>query len=534
MVKRLGYILIIASLLWLAACAPKPTPAAPTEAPTAAPTKAPTAAPTEAPTAAPAAPTEAPTAAPTPTAVTKLPDLGGREIVVAVENAYPPYNFIDKETGEGAGWDYDAWRAICKLLNCKPTFKETAWEGIFEAAAAGEFDVAADGITITEERKKTVAFSDPYMRYGQVVLVNADETEIKDKDTLAALTDKVVGVQLGTTNEATAIEIVGEARVKSFDTFDGAVVALMAGDVDAVIIDSTAASGFIAQNPGKLKIAGDKFTSEELGFVFKQGSELIEPVNAALAALKADGTLDGLYIKWFERPDLGGREIVVAVENAYPPYNFIDKETGEGAGWDYDAWRAICKLLNCKPIFKETAWEGIFEAAAAGEFDVAADGITITEERKKTVAFSDPYMRYGQVVLVNADETEIKDKDTLAALTDKVVGVQLGTTNEATAIEIVGEARVKSFDTFDGAVVALMAGDVDAVIIDSTAASGFIAQNPGKLKIAGDKFTSEELGFVFKQGSELIEPVNAALAALKADGTLDALYTKWFEEYKPQ
>jgi branched-chain amino acid transport system substrate-binding protein len=231
--------------------------------------------------------------------------------------------------------------------------------------------------------------------------------------------------------------------------------------------------------------------------------------------------------------DLGGREVVVAIENAYPPYNYIDEETGEGVGWDYDAWNAICKLINCQPTFKEVAWDGIFEAAAAGEFDVAADGITITEERKKVVAFSDAYMLYGQVVLVNADEADITDKDSLAALTDKLVGVQLGTTNEATAIEIVGEERVKSFDTFDGSVVALMAGDVDAVIIDSTAASGYIARNPGKLKVAGEKFTSEELGFVFQQGSDLIEPTNAALAAFKADGTLDALYTKWFEEYQP-
>ena len=164
---------------------------------------------------------------------------------------------------------------------------------------------------------------------------------------------------------------------------------------------------------------------------------------------------------------------------------------------------------------------------------MAADGITITEERKKVVAFSDPYMLYGQVVLVNADEADIKDKETLATLTEKIVGVQLGTTNEATAISIVGEKRVKSFDTFDGSVVALMAGDVDAVIIDSTAASGYIARNPEKLKVAGEKFTSEALGFVYKQGSDLIAPVNAALAAMKADGTLDALYKKWFEDWKP-
>nr|HID13556.1 transporter substrate-binding domain-containing protein [Anaerolineae bacterium] len=232
-------------------------------------------------------------------------------------------------------------------------------------------------------------------------------------------------------------------------------------------------------------------------------------------------------------PDLGGREVTIAVENAYPPFNFIDEATGEAVGWDYDAGRAICKVLNCKPVFKETAWEGIFEAAAAGEFDVAFDGITYTEERDKVVDFSDPYMVYGQVVLVRADETEITDKDTLVALTEKTVGVQLGTTNEATAIELVGEERVHSFDTFDMAVIALMAGDVDAVIIDDVAAFGFMATNPGKLKIAGERFTSEQLAFVFQPGSDLIEPFNYALKVLKEDGTLDELYRKWFIEFKP-
>ncbi len=256
------------------------------------------------PTATKAPPPTATKAPPPPTATPKpaagLPDLGGREVRIAVENAYPPFNFIDKKTGKGAGWDYDAWREICKRLNCKPVFVETAWEGIFEAAAAGEFDVAADGITITDERKKIVAFSDPYMEYGQVILVRADEQEIKDKESLIAHKDKIVGVQLGTTNEETAIKLVGEDRVKSFDTFDLPVSALISGDVDAVIIDEVAAVGFMNENPGKLKIAGPRITAGEyLGFVFQKGSDLIEPVNKALAAMKADGTLDKLYDKWF-------------------------------------------------------------------------------------------------------------------------------------------------------------------------------------------------------------------------------------------
>lgn len=232
-------------------------------------------------------------------------------------------------------------------------------------------------------------------------------------------------------------------------------------------------------------------------------------------------------------PDLGGREIVVAVENAYPPFNFIDKATNQGAGWDYEAWQEICALLNCTPVMTEAAWDGIFEAAAAGQYDVVADGVTITEERKQKVAFSDPYLNYGQAILARVDETRFTDAATLAALPDANVASQLGTTNEAKAIEIVGEARVKAFDTFDASVLALMSQDVDAVIIDQPAALGFMAANKGKMKIVGDLLTSEDLGFVFQQGSDLIDPVNAALAAMKADGTLDELYQKWFVDYVP-
>jgi len=242
--------------------------------------------------------TSTPEATTAPPAST-LPDLGGKEIIVAVENAYPPFNSIDTTTNQGVGWDYDVFAEICKLLNCVPVFTEAAWDGIFEATAAGQYDVVADGVTITDERKQTVAFSDPYMRITQVILVRADETRFTDSATLAAQTDLLVATQLGTTNEIKAVEIVGEARVKSFDTFDGAVLALLSGDVDAVVLDQEPAEGFMATNEGKLKILDEKLTSEELGFVFPQGSELIAPINAALATLEANGTLDSLYLKWW-------------------------------------------------------------------------------------------------------------------------------------------------------------------------------------------------------------------------------------------
>lgn len=246
-----------------------------------------------------ATPTPAPTTVPT---VSAMPDLGGREVIVAVENAYPPFNSVDAN-GKGIGWDYDAFREICKRLNCVPVFTEAAWDGIFEATAAGQYDVVADGVTITDERKKTVAFSDPYMTITQVLLVRADETRFTDSDGLVANTALTLATQLGTTNETVGIGLVGESRVKSFEQFDGPVLALLSGDADAVVIDEQAGLGFMNINKDKMKmiqITGQ--VPEELGFVFPQGSALIAPVNTALAAMTADGTMDSLYKKWWPQP----------------------------------------------------------------------------------------------------------------------------------------------------------------------------------------------------------------------------------------
>jgi polar amino acid transport system substrate-binding protein len=226
--------------------------------------------------------------------------------------------------------------------------------------------------------------------------------------------------------------------------------------------------------------------------------------------------------------DLGGREVRIAVENAYPPFNRIDEETGEGVGWDYDVWRGICEKLNCTPVFVEAAWEGLFEAMAAGEYDVAADGITVYLSRSLKVDFSDPYVEYGQVIVVRADEDRpaFTDEDSLVA-SDVTIATQIGTTNEIAAIKLVGEERVVSFDTYDMPFVALMAGDVDSVIVDEVAAIGFMGENPGKMRVAFPVTSGELLAFVFPPLSDLVEPVNWAMQEMFADGTMDAICEEW-------
>ncbi len=462
----------------------------------------------------------------------ELPDLGGMEVTVAVENAYPPFNSIDEASGEPVGWDYDAAREICDRINCVPVFVEAAWDGIFPAMEAGEYDWLADGVTITEERAKIVDFSVPYVTIGQTLLVRVDETA--SVDDFVADDNMLIGTQIGTTNEIVAQEYFPVERIKSFEDFPATILALLANDIDGVVIDNVSALGFMEANEGKLKIIGQLTSDEQLGFVFPPGSELRDAVDAALLAMEADGTLEELNLTWglitkeapaAELPDLGGMEVTVAVENAYPPFNSIDEASGEPVGWDYDAAREICNRINCVPLFVEAAWDGIFPAMEAGEYDWLADGVTITEERAKIVDFSVPYVTIGQTLLVRTDETATVDD--FVADDNMLIGTQIGTTNEIVAQEYFPVERIKSFEDFPATILALLANDIDGVVIDNVSALGFMEANEGKLKIIGQLTSDEQLGFVFPPGSELRDAVDAALLSMKADGKLEELNLMW-------
>jgi polar amino acid transport system substrate-binding protein len=235
---------------------------------------------------------------PTTGADSALPDLGGETITVAVENAYLPFNFILAGETEGQGWDYDAWRDICERLNCVPEFAEAAWPAVIDQVAQGEFDTAADGISITDERKEIVDFSMPYMVVQQKFIKQLGDERFSSADDVIN-SDAIIATQVGTTNFELAAELVGEDRIQAFDQFGLAVQALIAGDVDIVIIDDAAGLGYIGENADQIETIDDALQSDPLGFIYPQGSELVEPVDMAIQAMIDDGTMEELGLKWF-------------------------------------------------------------------------------------------------------------------------------------------------------------------------------------------------------------------------------------------
>ncbi|WP_136658192.1 transporter substrate-binding domain-containing protein [Nitratireductor sp. XY-223] len=236
-------------------------------------------------------------------------------------------------------------------------------------------------------------------------------------------------------------------------------------------------------------------------------------------------------------PDLGGKSVTVVTENAYPPLQFIDPKNGNQIGWEYDAMDEIAKRLNMKVEYQNTSWDAMIQAVSDAQYDVGMTGITIKEERKEKVDFSEPYMRSEMFMLVRGDEERFSDAKSFAAFEEGLVGAQSGTTPFYVAVYDVLDGneqnpRIKLFETFGAQVQALRAGDVDLVLTDGTAGKGYVKASDGALKLVGDPLGTEDFGFIFPKGSDLVGPINAAIADMKSDGTIDALNTKWFLEYE--
>jgi polar amino acid transport system substrate-binding protein len=235
-------------------------------------------------------------------------------------------------------------------------------------------------------------------------------------------------------------------------------------------------------------------------------------------------------------PDMAGKEITIVTENAYPPLQFLDKD-GAAIGWEYDAIAEMAKRLNMNVKYETISWDAMIPAVSEGQFDMGMTGITITDERKAMVDFSDAYMRSQSVMMARSDDSRFTDAKSFGADEALLIGAQAGTTPFYTAVYEVldgneSNPRIKLFETFGTSVEALKAGDVDTVLTDMTAGQGYVAASEGKLKLVGEPLGTEDFGFIFPKGSELAAPMNAAIAALKADGTLDALNKKWFLDYK--
>ena len=242
---------------------------------------------------------EAPAPAPVAAAPAPAP---AKAYVVGTDAAYAPFE-SQNEKGEIVGFDIDVVRAAAAKAGVEVKFVNTPWEGIFNTLQQGDRDMIVSAVTITDERKQTMDFSDPYFDAAQLIAVKESSMVAKFAD----LKKLKVGVQTGTTGDEAVTKLLGKAstNVKRFESTPLALKELEAGGVDAVVADNGVIAHYVANNPGgKFKTVSDtEFVPEQYGIAFKKGNtELLGKMNQGLAAIKADGSYAEIYAKYFGAP----------------------------------------------------------------------------------------------------------------------------------------------------------------------------------------------------------------------------------------
>lgn len=223
----------------------------------------------------------------------------------------------------------------------------------------------------------------------------------------------------------------------------------------------------------------------------------------------------------------GGRELIVGTDAAYAPFE-IENADKTVSGFDIDVLKAIAEKAGLKLRFINTPWEGLFNQLASGDRDILVSAITITDERKKVMDFSEPYFEAAQLIAVPANSKVTKMDD----LKKLKVGVQTGTTGDEIVGNLVGKSNsnIKRFEGTPLAIKELENGGVDAVVADNGVITNFQKNNASAFKVVSDaSFKKEHYGIAVKVGNtELLKKINEGLAAIRADGTYDKIYQNYF------
>ncbi|MBU5364566.1 amino acid ABC transporter substrate-binding protein/permease [Enterococcus devriesei] len=457
---------------------------------------------------------------------------------IGTDLTFAPFEFQNSD-GEYVGIDVDLLNQIAKDQNFKVDLRPLGFDSSIQGVQSDQLDGMIAGMSITDERKKTFDFSDPYFDSGIQMAVKNDNTDIKDYNDLKG---KTVSAKIGT-ESATFLNDNKDKygyEVKQYEAADAMYNALNNGNVEA-IFDDYPVLGYAVTNGQPFKLVGDPEEGSSYGFAVKKGEnkELLEKFNKGLKDLKKNGGYDKIvneYISSGSENQAASSEMkkiepkkdvyTIASDSAFAPFEYQDSD-GEYKGIDVDLMKRIAELQGFKIDFKFIGFSSAMQALESGQADGMIAGMTITDERKANYDFSDPYFQSGIQLAVAKDNKDIKAyKD----LKGKTVGAKVGT-ESADFLEAHKDEygyTIKSFDAADQLYDALKIGSIDAMM-DDYPVIGYAVKQGQDLKTPIKREVGGEYGFAVKKGQnpELREMFTEGLKELKRTGEYDKIVNQY-------
>ena len=359
-----------------------------------------------------------------------------------------------------------------------------------------------------------------------------------------------IGIMIGTTGEALAIQRFPDAQVQSYDDIMDAMAAMKSGQLDAVITTSVTALQVIKKNP-EFRLLKEQLNSESNSIAVKKGDDkLLAAVDNIISELRADGTLADMNKRWFKEglsdyeekkiePPLEGKVLKIGVTATREPINFVDKN-GRVTGFDAELARIIGVRLHRPVAFLNMKFMALISALQSGKVDLIITGMSSTPERKKSVNFTQPYFFYGQVMIVRAPQKRVNGRNGFNAtkneqapissvddLKEKRIGVLLGSVHDAYATKTYPNATILQYSNPSDIILAVKTGKVDAAIYTHETLLYILRAN-NDLGMLAPPLLSIPIGMGFnKQNNALREQFNQFLKEIKQNGVFDDMINRW-------
>ncbi|MBR0228249.1 MAG: transporter substrate-binding domain-containing protein, partial [Clostridia bacterium] len=429
--------------------------------------------------------------------------------------------------------------------------------GVLASVQNGKCDFASCGITITDERAEIVLFGMPILYSGNTAAVlkqNSASSSALAASGYASVQDlngKRIGVQTGTTFDEIVLETLPDAKVSYFNSYPDMAAALEANKIDAFPGDEPVIRLMAAEND-KLTVLEDRMDNFDFGIALPKteaGKKLLAEINAWLASMKESGELTQLTQKWTDGPEsektvtdyasfpAPNAVLTLATEGAYAPMNYYRSD--EVVGLEIDMIARFCEANGYGLKVVPMLFDGILPAIQSGKADFAAAGLTITEERKESVYFSDPYYTGGTVMAILKSKAAASAQQTASAgiaslddLANARIGVQTGTICGALVESRLPNAQVYYYNTVTDVLAALNAGKLDAGCMDEPMLRFLKIENP-QIKILDELLDKSNLAAVFPKteaGQALCAQYSEFLEKLWEDGTMKEIDAVWFGE----
>ena len=489
----------------------------------------------------------------------------GTPLKIGVSATREPFSFVDKN-GRVTGHDGELARIIGARLQRPVEFFNMKFMALIPALQSGKVDLIVTGMTATDERRKFVDFTEPYYANAQVMLVRKSAAAMpasshpsssankgNDISKLAHIEGKRIGVLGGSAGDLAARKHFPNASFQVFIASADAALAVKTRKADAFVYDKSVLLNLAEKNPELVILDQPVDKLEVAAAIRKDNTALLAEINRVLSDLKKAGTLQHLRAKWIDSKYTVTPQItpIKGTSNkgvlrmgtcaTIEPFSF--QANGILTGLDIELSQLIGERLGKKIVIIDMNFEGLIPALQSGKIDFALSNFNVTEERKKLINFSLPYVENDISALVRrppATDSVVKQGDTakqqaisltsVEDLKDKRIGVLLGSAHDTYATKNYPDATILQYKSPADVALAVKTGKVDAALFDADPLREIMRQDDS-LGLLGGSLFNFDVGVGFKKDNQALrDQFNQFLAEIKQNGVHGDMVHRWMEK----